>query len=816
MSAVMEKVVLEQFLDTVPIDLRIWLCERKPSTVAEASSMADDYRSAHRRKRFEGGKTDPKKDTSSKDTTDTKTEGSSKDTRKSQPSSTQEKHPTNSNSQSERSRDRAERRCFNCHERGHRARDCPRAFYCAVTRNQDSLGVEGRDGRGPGVVGRGRETEVGGDGGTKVGCVGEGVGGDGSGGEVVGGMVGGGPVQVSWGCEEVQGVIGMGSGGHAMVERSINGKPVQRSGTIEGVRVDDIVLDTGCAYTMIRRDFVPPEKLLPGSTVSLRCAHGDVVTYPLATMTIEIGGLELPVTVAVADRLPVSALLGTDVSALGQLINQEPPEPAGAMVMTRAQTKAQEQSELQARQKQDQSQVTSSPVTPIAPFASFDNNLFRQPRDRHSQTRREKRNERHRHGLIRAKDPPKRPPTAMTGVGVDRATLQQLQETDESLSCIRDALDQPSQPFVKKDGLLFRQWEPRWSRVSGELGPVMQFVLPKDCRQSALELAHSIPLSGHLGRKKTYARLAQRFFWPSMSREVAEYCRSCEACQKCSHRKPPRVPMIPLPTVDVPFSRVAMDLIGPLPRSRAGNRYVLVLCDYATRYPEAVPMKNIDAENVAEELVQIFSRVGLPQEILTDQGANFTSRLLRELYRLLRVQAIRTSPYHPQTDGLVERFNQTLKSMLRKCASDEGKDWDKLVPFLLFAYREVPQESTGFSPFELVYGRDVRGPLDVLRETWVSSKKSNQDILSYVLLMRDRLTKMTDHVHANLKASAVQQKKWYDRNARGRCFTAGDQVLVLLPSSTSKLTARWQGPYQVVKRVGEVNYLIYFHYLDCI
>ena len=106
-----------------------------------------------------------------------------------------------------------------------------------------------------------------------------------------------------------------------------------------------------------------------------------------------------------------------------------------------------------------------------------------------------------------------------------------------------------------------------------------------------------------------------------------------------------------------------MDIVGPLPRSRLGNRYVLVICDYATRYPEAVPMKHIDAVSVAEELVKFFSRVGVPREILTDQGTNFTSQLLLELYRML---PIRTTPYHPQTDGLVERFNQTLKMMLRK------------------------------------------------------------------------------------------------------------------------------------------------------
>ena len=115
-------------------------------------------------------------------------------------------------------------------------------------------------------------------------------------------------------------------------------------------------------------------------------------------------------------------------------------------------------------------------------------------------------------------------------------------------------------------------------------------------------------------------------------------------------------------------------------------------------------MKNVDAGSVAEELIKVFSRVGVPQEILTDQGTSFTSKLLIELYKMLHIQPIRTTPYHPQTDGLVERFNQTLKMMLRKTAVKEGLDWDKMLPCILFAYREVPQASTGFSPFELLYG----------------------------------------------------------------------------------------------------------------
>ena len=113
------------------------------------------------------------------------------------------------------------------------------------------------------------------------------------------------------------------------------------------------------------------------------------------------------------------------------------------------------------------------------------------------------------------------------------------------------------------------------------------------------------------------------------------------------------------------------------------------------------------AETVTKQLVLLFSHVGIPAEILTDLGTNFMSAFLKELYQRLNIASIRTSPYHLQTNGLVERFNQTLKAMLRKFTTADNHDWDKDLPHLLFAYREVPQASTGFAPFELVYGHNV-------------------------------------------------------------------------------------------------------------
>eukprot|EP00731_Ephydatia_muelleri_P020019 Em0012g844a len=441
----------------------------------------------------------------------------------------------------------------------------------------------------------------------------------------------------------------------------------------------------------------------------------------------------------------------------------------------------------------------------------LDDTIFHGGRYKLVQSRSQKREGRRMHRAKVCLDPP----VCMQNTqDISVEELRILQETDPTLEVVRNAVDKKESAtgvsFGIKDGLMYRVV---MMLLGGDSEPYArdQLVLPSRCRSVVMELAHSIPLAGHLGKNKTTDRVLQRFYWPTLRKDVADFCKRCETCQKTSWVKPQHAPMIPLPFVDEPFQRIAMDIVGPLPRSSSGNRCMLVVCDYAKRYPEAMPMQAVDAEAVAEELVKMFSRVGIPQKILTDQGSNFTSQLLAELYRLLHIRPIRTSPYHPQTDGLVERFNQTLKSMLRKVATQVGEAWDKLIPYVLFAYREVPQSSTRFSPFELLYGREVRGPLDVLRESWVAKEKSSENVVSHIMSIREKMVQMTTVVRESLEKMQASQKNWYDQNARVRTLNEGAMVLVLLPTSSSALTTQWQGPYKVVKQVGKVHYLIDIH-----
>uniref|UniRef100_A0A671V8A1 Integrase catalytic domain-containing protein n=1 Tax=Sparus aurata TaxID=8175 RepID=A0A671V8A1_SPAAU len=219
-------------------------------------------------------------------------------------------------------------------------------------------------------------------------------------------------------------------------------------------------------------------------------------------------------------------------------------------------------------------------------------------------------------------------------------------------------------------------------------------------------------------------------------------CLGCASCRECQLVNPPATPKVllrPLPLIEVPIDRIAMDLIRPLDRSARGYRFVLVLVDYATRYPEAVPLSNISAKSVTQALFQVISQVGIPKEILTDQGTSFMSRSLRELYELLGVCSIRTSVYHPQTDGLVERFNKTLKNMIHKFMHKDSRNWVKWFDPLLFAVREAPQASAGFSPFELLFGRKPRGVLDLVRENWETGPSTSKNEVQHVLDLRAKL-----------------------------------------------------------------------------
>ena len=208
--------------------------------------------------------------------------------------------------------------------------------------------------------------------------------------------------------------------------------------------------------------------------------------------------------------------------------------------------------------------------------------------------------------------------------------------------------------------------------------------------------------------------------------------------------------------------------------------------------------------------MDIFSRLGVPEEILSDLGTQFVSECMREVTRLLSIKKLTTTPYHPMCNGLTEKFNGTMKSMLKRLCSKQPRQWHRYINPLLFTYREVPQESTEFSPFELLCERAVRGPMFILKELWTKELEEPEvkNSYQYVFEPREKLEDTLNLAHTELQKAQNKSKHYYDRRTKVRKFVPKDKVLVLLPTDHNKLLMQWKGPFEVSDVVGLNDYKV--------
>ena len=265
--------------------------------------------------------------------------------------------------------------------------------------------------------------------------------------------------------------------------------------------------------------------------------------------------------------------------------------------------------------------------------------------------------------------------------------------------------------------------------------------------------------------------------------------------------------MVTVPVITTPFERVAIDIVGPLPMTARKKRFILTIMDMATRYPEAKALRRVDTQAILKPLINFFSRFGFPAEILSDRGSNFTSKLMKEVTKRLKIEQVLASPYHPESNGALERWHSTLKAMMRK--SGKGRtEWDQLLPMLLFAYREAVHEATGFSPFHLLFGREVRGPLDIVKEQWEGKEVLPVSIVEYLSNLYDHMETIAEIAGSEDEKAKKKYKQWYDRSTTEHSFEVGEHVLVLMPDGTSKLEAAYMGPYVILEQVSPVTYRV--------
>ena len=359
--------------------------------------------------------------------------------------------------------------------------------------------------------------------------------------------------------------------------------------------------------------------------------------------------------------------------------------------------------------------------------------------------------------------------------------------------------------LVVRDGLLFRQFED----TSGSSSH-LQLVVPAAMRKEVLADLHSGAMGGHLGEDKTLAKLKERYYWPGHHNDVAEWCKTCPQCAARKNPTPKgRAPLQPV-MVGYPLQLVAVDILGPLPDTPRGNRYLLVVADYFTRWTEAYPIPNQEAITVARVLTtEFFLRFSPPEQLHSDQGRQFESEVLAEVCKLLGVKKSRTTPYHPQSDGLVERFNRTLLSMLATSVDRHQEKWEDHVRSACMAYNTSQHPTTGYSPFYLMFGRKARMPIELTYGCSPSTPSSTQQ---YAEDLKGSLEKAYTEVRNNFSHRLERQKDFYDRKVHGEPFAVGTLVWLHSPvvarGKSRKLHHPWTGPYRVIKRISEATYRI--------
>ena len=333
----------------------------------------------------------------------------------------------------------------------------------------------------------------------------------------------------------------------------------------------------------------------------------------------------------------------------------------------------------------------------------------------------------------------------------------------------------------------------------------VQLVVPKELREEIMKTHHDDLLAGHVGYYKTLQRINQWYWWPGMANEVDEWVKTCKVCQQHKRSYQQKVgKMIPI-EAERPFEIMGLDILTSLPTTVRGNKHILVFTDYYTKWPEAFPIPDLEAEMVARVLVtEIFCRHGAPERIITDRGSQFMADVFREVTKLLGIKHSPTTAYHPQSDGQAERMIGTLHNILARMTSSIPG-----IPFALYAYRTSIHATTKETPYFLVYGRDTMNPGDSYLRQWVLGQKRTK---VYSREVAKRLQEAKGRVKKEVQKEHWRAKERYDRNRQDSPYRVGHIVWLdrpkMLKDENRKLTTKWSGPYCIFNVPDEKNRLI--------
>ena len=346
--------------------------------------------------------------------------------------------------------------------------------------------------------------------------------------------------------------------------------------------------------------------------------------------------------------------------------------------------------------------------------------------------------------------------------------------------------------LVFVDDILCRKFRPSPGQPH-----IHQVIIPKSLQSSVLSQLHGDPFSGHFSADKTFQRSANVCYWPYIRRDIDIFCTTCHSCESRRNPTPRNKAPMQIDNSSRPFQRIFAD-ITELPITSKQNRYVLVVMDQFTKYVNMYPLRDQTAHSVARCIFDHYiCEHGVPETLHTDQGRQFDGALVHELCKLLGINKTRTSPYHPQSDGLVERFNRSMKDQLAKYLATTPGEWDDVLHQVAFAYNSTVHSSTGFTPFYLATGREPRLPAIAKIGTPISPTYQTPD--AYAVSLQTRMQSAFQHAASTQQLSSDAQKSAYDAKIKFKPYKPGDLVWLDDPAKArTKLAPRWKGPYKVL------------------
>uniref|UniRef100_A0A8C2FHY4 Gypsy retrotransposon integrase-like protein 1 n=1 Tax=Cyprinus carpio TaxID=7962 RepID=A0A8C2FHY4_CYPCA len=395
------------------------------------------------------------------------------------------------------------------------------------------------------------------------------------------------------------------------------------------------------------------------------------------------------------------------------------------------------------------------------------------------------------------------------GPALSPAQIREAQENDSIIGKVlklKEKDQRPSREAVKAEhpdvAMLLKQWFKLWVGEDGVLYRKTrkreQLLLPESYHSLILTELHQ--KMGHLGVERTLCLIRERFYWPRMQRDVEHFVtKVCECLKKKKPVRQSRAPLTPIHTTH-PFEMVSIDFLH-LEACKQGFEYILVVMDHFTRFAQAYATKDKSAKTVAEKLFNDFAlKFGFPSKIHHDMGKEFDNKLMKKLKELCGIYGSHTTPYHPQGNGQVERFNRTLLSMLRTLADEEKVDWKNSLAKVVHAYNCTRSEATGFSPYYLLYGRSPRLPIDILFNLKTDEEYGTYQ--DYVSRWKERMSEAYQIASKTASKTAARGKAYYDQKAQGRDLQPGDRVLIrnLTPrGGPGKIRSYWEDQVHVVK-----------------